>query len=179
MGTIQRDFLGNLDEEGIYFRDVNKLRTKNILISVFSLFFGGVVNFAVYLYAALKEAPLTELGIDAYSKAKSLLNFLKSQDEQLDFQAKNQMFFEKLLPYATAFGVEDIWMKRFSDIMLKEQDWLGGDMSAVQLGAMTAALNRGVSGSISTASRSSSGFGSGSSGGSSGGGGGGGGGGSW
>jgi len=177
VGTIQRDFLGNLDEEGIYFRDVNKLRTKNILISVFSLFFGGVVNFAVYLYAALKEAPLTELGIDAYSKAKSLLNFLKSQDEQLDFQAKNQMFFEKLLPYATAFGVEDIWMKRFSDIMLKEQDWLGGDMSAVQLGAMTAALNRSVSGSISTASRSSSGFSSGSSGGSSGGGGGGGG--SW
>ncbi len=176
---MKKDFLGNLDEEGIYFRDINKLRTKNTLIAVLSLFFGGVISFVVYLSAALKEAPLTEFGIDAYSKAKSLLNFLKSQDEQLDFQAKNQMFFEKLLPYATAFGVEDIWMKRFSDIMLKEQDWLGGDMSAVQLGAMTAALNRSVSGSISTASRSSSGFSSGSSGGSSGGGGGGGGGGSW
>ena len=77
---IKKDFLGNLDEEGIYLQDLNKLRTKNILISTFSLFFGGIATFAVYLYAAFKETPRTEFGIDAYSKAKSLLNFLKSQD---------------------------------------------------------------------------------------------------
>jgi len=176
---IKKNFLGNLDEEGIYSVDINKLRTKNILISVFSLFIGGVVNFAVYLYAAFKEAPRTGFGIDAYSKARSLLNFLQSQDKQLDFQAEKQMFFEKLLSYATAFGVEDVWIKRFSDIMLTNLDWYEGNISALQTGLIASSLNSGIKGASATASRSSSGFSSGSSGGSSGGGGGGGGGGSW
>jgi len=126
----------------------------------------------------------TEKGIEKYSEAFSLFNFLKSQDEQLNFQSKNQMFFEKLLPYAAAFGVEKIWAERFKDISIVKPDWYEGD-NFTNSGFVTS-MTRSIGGSMRSAyssgmssTRSSSGFSSGSSGGSSGGGGGGGGGGSW
>lgn len=177
--TMTKQIVGHLDEDGIYEKDLNKLRVKNSLIAIGSGLIFGFVNMLVYIAATIWERPYSKFGIDAYSKAKSLENFLKSQDEQFGFQADKQMFFERLLPYATAFGVEDIWVKRFRDLQLKEVDWYEGDMTAVQFAAMSTALNRGVKGAVSTASKSSSGFSSGSSGGFSGGGGGGGGGGSW
>ncbi len=133
----------------------------NPIMSVFSLFFGR------------KIAPRTDFGIEKYSEAKSLENFLKSQDAQLDFQAYNQMFFEKLLPYATAYGVEDVWAKRFKDLNFSQSDWYeGGNYGAMQFSS----FSHGLSSSVRSYSSTSS---SGSSGGSSGGGGGGGGGGSW
>ncbi|NMB69905.1 DUF2207 domain-containing protein [candidate division WWE3 bacterium] len=127
-------------------------------------------------------APRTDLGIEKYSEAVSLKNFLESQDAQLDFQAEKQMFFEKLLPYATAFGVEDVWIKRFGNLDIRMPDWYEGDMTNFYaLSAINHSIASAVGSSVSYASgsHSSSGFSSGFSGGSSGGGGGGGGGGSW
>lgn len=143
--------------------------TVNIQLAIIAFFFGT------------KSARRTDKGIEKYSEAASLRNFLVSQDEQLDFQAKNQMFFEKLLPYATAFGVEDIWSKRFEGMQFHQADWYDGDFSSVvALTAFSHTLRSSVktSSSFSTIT-SSSGFHSGFSGGHSGGGGGGGGGGSW
>lgn len=128
-----------------------------------------------------KSAPRTDLGIEKYSEAASLKNFLVSQNDQLDFQAENQMYFEKLLPYATVFGVEDIWIKRFGNLDIKVPDWYDGDISTFY--ALNS-INHSIAGAVSSSvtynnAKSSSGFSSGFSGGSSGGGGGGGGGGSW
>jgi len=135
----------------------------------------------VYLIASSIERKLTDAGIQAYSEAKSLKNFLSSQKEQLEFQAKTQVFFEKLLPYATAFGVEKIWAERFKGITLQKPDWYEGDFNTMQFAVITSAINKSVTRSVANMTRSSSsGFSSGSSGGGfSGGGGGGGGGGSW
>ena len=155
----------------------------NILLGVAGFFIPN--PFLIFTAFALgrKSAKRTDTGIEKYSEAKSLLNFLKSQDEQLDFQAKNQMFFEKLLPYATVFGVEDVWAKRFSDLEFKPSDWYEGNLSNA---AMYTAFSRSFGSSVRTATgptstTSSSGFSSGFSGGGgfSSGGGGGGGGGSW
>ncbi len=97
------------------------------------------------------------------------------------------MFFEKLLPYAVAFGVEGVWAKRFEGIAGKPPEWYEGNYSERHFNSVIFAhsLSRSL-GRVSTAAqppsstRSSSGFSSGFSGGSSGGGfGGGGGGGSW
>ena len=92
------------------------------------------------------------------------------------------MFFEKLLPYAIAFGVEKVWFKRFENVNLKQPEWYsgyyGGNFSNY---AFANSLHSSFS-TITSAARpetSSSGFSSGMSGGFSGGGGGGGGGGSW
>jgi len=148
------------------------LTTLNFFLALVSVFFGK------------KNVKRTEKGIEKYSEAVSLFNFLKSQDEQLNFQSQNQMFFEKLLPYAAAFGVEKIWADRFKNISLAKPDWYEGS-NFINSGFI-APLTRSIGGSMKSAyssgmssTRSSSGFSSGFSGGSSGGGGGGGGGGSW
>jgi uncharacterized membrane protein len=126
-------------------------------------------------------ARTSSLGIERYGEAKSLKNFLESQSEQLNFQAKNQMFFEKLLPYATAYGLEKVWAKRFSDIKIINPEWFEGNdfQGSISRGILTNSIYNTMNGAVVSATRSSSGFSSGFSGGSSGGGGGGGGGGSW
>ena len=68
----------------------------------------------------------TALGSETAGVARSLRNFLASQERQLEFQAKNQMFFEKLLAYAVVFKVEKIWAERFKDIAMKSPDWYQG-----------------------------------------------------
>jgi uncharacterized membrane protein len=125
---------------------------------------------------SLKSAKLNDLGIEKLSESLSLKNFLVSQDAQFNFQAKEQMFFEKLLPYATAFGVEKLWVTKFGSFDIKNPDWYVGDY--IYLNTLSSSINRSIASSISS-TNSSNGFSSGSSGGFSGGGGGGGGGGSW
>jgi uncharacterized membrane protein len=94
----------------------------------------------------------------------------------------NQMMFEKLLPYAVAFGVEKVWAKRMEGIPFQQPSWYApyssGNLNAA---VFTNSLSQSMSKVTSsmTPTSSSSGFSSGFSGGSSGGGGGGGGGGSW
>ncbi|MBT4209422.1 MAG: DUF2207 domain-containing protein [Candidatus Komeilibacteria bacterium] len=87
---------------------------------------------------------------------------------------KDPKNFEKLLPYAMAFGLEKEWAKQFEGIYNEEPNWYvgsgGGHFSASSFGS---SLNGFRSSASRVASTSSSG------GGSSGGGGGGGGGGSW
>ena len=88
--------------------------TFNIPLAILSLIFGRIMP------------RKTEEGAGASNIGKSLKNFLSSQERQLEFQAKNQMFFEKLLPYAVAFGVEKIWADKFKDINLQPQEWYQG-----------------------------------------------------
>ncbi len=180
---IYNDMLDNLyrDKLFVYKPSSYKILMGIILvvalILAFPFYYGLPFAILAFIFRNASLAK-TDLGIEKYSEAKSLFNFLKSQEEQLDFQADKQMFFEKLLPYATAFGVEKIWANRFKDIDLTKSDWYQGSSnnSLAYIPSLNS-LNRGF-GSMS-ASRSSSGFSSGFSGGSSGGGGGGGGGGSW
>lgn len=185
LGIRYNDMVGEVYKElvalGFSEKNIKKLREGNGAKAFFSLFLGGIVGFVVYSIASSVERKLTDAGIQAYSEAKSLKNFLSSQKDQLEFQAKNQMFFEKLLPYATAFGVEKVWAERFKGITLQKPDWYEGDFNAMQFAVISSAVNKSVMKSVASANRSSSsGFSSGSGGGGfSGGGGGGGGGGSW
>ena len=92
------------------------------------------------------------------------------------------MMFEKLLPYAVAFGVEEIWANRFKDIALKQPTWYVSSNNGVfnSIVFAHALSSSSTSFAASVMAKSSSGFSSGFSGGGfSGGGGGGGGGGSW
>jgi uncharacterized membrane protein len=125
----------------------------------------------------------TIFGVESANISKSLKNFLSSQERQLEFQAKNQMMFEKLLPYAVAFGVERIWAQRFKDFVLKSPEWYSSYDSTRAFNSVLFAnsLSSSMSSfrSAATPVSSTTGHSSGFSGGFSGGGGGGGGGGSW
>ncbi len=124
----------------------------------------------------------TQTGVEAVAVAKGLKHFLTSQERQLEFQADKQMMFEKLLPYAVAFGVEKIWSERFKDIALTQPNWYQTyDNRMFNSLLFASALNNSFNSirSAATPVRSTTGSSSGFGGGFSGGGGGGGGGGSW
>lgn len=121
-------------------------------------------------------------GAKAASHVRSLRNFLKSQERQLSFQGDRQIMFEKMLPYAVAFGIEREWVERFKDAGLRQPAWFSGRYDGGFTPRLFAnSLNASID-SFADVSRppvSRTGHSSGFSGGSSGGGGGGGGGGSW
>jgi len=162
----------------------NTLRGWYVALAVLSVVFFNPVLLLVSLIFGQGMPRKTLFGAEQAMIARSLKNFLVSQDKQLAFQAKNQLMFEKLLPYAVAFGVEAIWAERFKELGLKNPDWYqsstGSRFNSVVFAhsignGMSVSFAASISAHASTGH--SSGFSSG--GGFSGGGGGGGGGGSW
>lgn len=169
--------------DGFFPEHPDKVRKKYMIIA-------GVAAFTFNIFLAITAAVFGRImprktldGVHASNLAKSLKNFLVSQERQLTFQAEKQVMFEKLLPYAIAFGVEKKWAERFKDLKLKDVDWYQSSTSDVLTAhALTSGLNGSFAPSFQSAVTpvsSSTGHSSGFSGGSSGGGGGGGGGGSW
>lgn len=182
ISTFYTEVTDSLEDDNVFEKKLSTQKGLNTLYWTLSLASFNLPLILVLVIFRNYYVRLTLDGVQKYSETLSLFNFLESQDEQLDFQAKNQMFFEKLLPYATAFGVEKIWAKKFEDINFESSDWYDGDLNSVNNYALLSRnLNSSVRSSMSSYSSttSSSGFSSGFSGGSSGGGGGGGGGGSW
>ncbi|MFA5136444.1 MAG: DUF2207 domain-containing protein [Patescibacteria group bacterium] len=180
----------SMTKNGFFPKNPNTVRTiwyaLGFVALITSNFFLGIVSFVFARVMPRK----TVFGAGQANIGKSLKNFLGSQKRQLEFQAKNlpvgrqgQMFFEKLLPYAVAFGVEKVWAERFKDIDLRQPDWYQGyDNRAFTTAYLVNSMHSSFTNFRSSATpvRSSTGHSSGFGGGGfSGGGGGGGGGGSW
>lgn len=182
VSRVKADLYRLMVKEKLFPHNPEEIRSKYMVLGFFALFtfniFLAVVSFIFGLIMPRK----TQLGSDALAVAKSLRKFLVSQERQLEFQAKNQLFFEKLLPYAIAFGVESVWIERFKDMNLREPEWYQGaygNSFSTRVFATSLRSSFSQMSSASTNVTSSTGHSSGFSGGSSGGGGGGGGGGSW
>lgn len=180
ISNFYSDISSDLVSDGIFEEDPIKKRnnwTAGLVLS-------GMFLNPLFLIASLlmmKSAKRTKLGGEGYAVVESMNNFVKSQDKKLEFQAKNQIMFEKLLPYAIALGVEKVWVERFKDIQFTKSDWYvsSSGYNALAFSSFANSFSSSVSRNVSmSSSRSSSGFSSGG-GGFSGGGGGGGGGGSW
>jgi len=173
-----------LVDDGFFPVNPQTIRNKYIALMVLSFITMNPILFITAWIFGMNMPKKTLFGSEQSAKARALKNFLKSQDKHLAFQAKEKFMFEKLLPYAIAFGVEAIWAKRFKDMSLPKLDWYVSSSSGSHFSSVVFvnSLHTGyaVSFASSVSSTSSSRYHSGfSSGGSSGGGGGGGGGGSW
>ncbi|MBN1162638.1 DUF2207 domain-containing protein [Patescibacteria group bacterium] len=183
IASFQNKVLNHLYENGYFQDDPKKIQNKYMILFVLAMITISLLPMFTFILLGYKSFAKTLKGIQKYSEALSLKNFLSSQDEQLNFQSKNQMFFEKLLPYATAFGVEKVWADRFSDLKFTQSDWCEGDiLNATTYSTLSRTIDSGVTSAktYGSSGKSRSGFSSGfSSGGSSGGGGGGGSVGSW
>jgi hypothetical protein len=179
--SFKKKLSKSLVKEGLFEKELISTEQSGTGLGMFALFTLNIFLAIVSFFFLRKNVKITEKGIEKYSEAKSLENFLVSQDEKLDFQAEKQMFFEKLLPYASAFGVEDVWIERFKEFNVANPEWIKGDVANVYvISRISDSINSTVK-TATTPTSSSSGFSSGYSGGggSVGGGGGGGGGGSW
>src|SRR3989338_2645602 len=169
-------------EDKLFDKNPQTTRTIYYVLAGIALFTG---NFFLAIVAFLFGRVMprkTVFGVEAKNVAFSLKNFFTSQKRQLEFQANKQLMFERLLPYAIAFGVEKIWAKRFESLNITQPNWYHSysstNFSSYLLVNSLSSSFRSFS-IASTPTRSSSGFSSGFSGGFSGGGGGGGGGGGW
>jgi len=169
-------------KEKLFDKNPQTTRTKYYVLAGIALF---TSNFFLAIVAFLFGRVMprkTVFGVEAKNVLFSLKNFLTSQKRQLEFQADKQMMFERLLPFAVAFGVEKIWAKRFEDLNIVRPNWYHSYSSTnFNSYLLVNSLNSSFR-SFSTAATptsSSTGHSSGFSGGFSGGGGGGGGGGSW
>ncbi len=183
VADVKQTLYTKLTEEGFFPKNPEKIRNFYIVMGVLAMmsFNPGLMLIAFVFGRAMPRK--TDYGAQAAQIARGLRNFLTSQERQLAHMALNQINFEKLLPYAVAFGAEKIWAERFRDIELKEPDWYSGYAPGTRFNSVMFTDRLGSSfNSLTTSStptRSSSGFSSGGGGGFSGGGGGGGGGGSW
>ncbi|OGK62664.1 hypothetical protein A2334_03145 [Candidatus Roizmanbacteria bacterium RIFOXYB2_FULL_38_10] len=173
----------DMTAQGFFPHNPNTIRTIWYVIAGVALFTGNIFLAIVAFIFARVMPRKTAFGAGQANVGKSLKNFLVTQERQLEFQARNQMFFEKLLPYAVAFGVEKVWANRFKDIPLHNPDWYQGyDNHSFTTAYLLSSMHSSFSTFRSSATpvRSSTGHSSGFGGGGfSGGGGGGGGGGSW
>ncbi len=183
VAQIKNEMYEQVVEDKLFDKNPQTTRTGYYVVAGIALFTG---NFFLAIVAFLFGRVMprkTIFGVEAKNVAFSLKNFLGSQQRQLEFQADKQLMFERLLPFAVAFGVERIWAKRFESINLQQPNW-HHSYSSTNFNSylLVNSLNSSFR-SINTAAtpaKSSSGFSSGFGGGGfSGGGGGGGGGGSW
>lgn len=180
IGKVQDMIYEKMVTEGFFPKNPKTIRSRYLLLTVLAFITGNIPLAASSLIFGHLMPTKTDVGAQSAQVAKSLKNFLSSQSRQLEFQAKEQYWFEKLLPYAVAFGVERVWAKRFEGIALRPPEWYSGYSgvhftSASFADSLHSSMNSFASASTPPSS-SSSGF---SGGGFSGGGGGGGGGGSW
>jgi Predicted membrane protein (DUF2207) C-terminal domain/Predicted membrane protein (DUF2207) N-terminal domain len=131
----------------------------------------------------------TEKGAKAYYKIKGLEEYIRTAEkDRIKFQEDNNLFFEKLLPYAMVLGLGEKWASAFKDLYKDQPKWFNGaDKDAFNTLYFVNSLSRfttQANSALTSAPRSSGSSsawsgGSGFSGGFSGGGFGGGGGGSW
>lgn len=180
---IKNEMYEQVVEDKLFDKNPQTTRTIYYVIAGIALFTGNFFLAIVSFIFGRVMPRKTIFGTEAKNVAFSLKNFLSSQKRQLEFQADKQMMFERLLPFAVAFGVEKIWAKRFESLDIKQPNWYhsysNSNFNSYMLVNSLNSSFRSIS-TAATPTRSSSGFSSGFSGGGfSGGGGGGGGGGSW
>jgi uncharacterized membrane protein YgcG len=162
------------------------------------IFSGSMVLVAI-IGPLLKKTSIffTEKGFEAELYLRGLKKYIEvAEKDRIEFAnapTKTPELFEKLLPYAMVFGLEEKWAKEFEGLYTKNPEWYSGGstgafstiafvggMASIQ-SSVQSSLQSAIVSSIGSSPRSSwsSSSGGSSGGGSSGGGGGGGGGGSW
>jgi len=161
-------------KEKFFVSNPETVRVKYSVLGGVALFTMNIpLSLAAFIFGRAMPKK-TVSGAQNAAIGESLKNFITSQDRQYAYQAKNQIFFEKFLPYAIAFGVEKIWADRFKNVGLKKPDWYDGyDMRTFNSVYFVSSLGSSIHSfsSAATPTSSSSGFSSGFSGGGGGGGG--------
>jgi hypothetical protein len=166
-----------------------------IMLGIVGFVWGSIVYWVCLFISVVGIIPLimtyqfyTSKGKQLQEEVKGLKMYMQTAEKDrmsyLNAPERTPELFERLLPYAMALGVVEIWADQFKDIFTKAPDWYVGPSNAFMMHKFSRDLTRASATFTSTMTAvrqtsSSRGFGGGGGGGFSGGGGGGGGGGSW
>lgn len=75
----------------------------------------------------------TLAGAEAAAKWRAFRAYLDDIDNRLDL-AESKAIFDKYLPYAVAFGLEESWVTKFAYVETPTPEWYGGDGPLVVVG---------------------------------------------
>ena len=92
--------------------------------------FGGLMVFSIIVSALIVIVfgyfmpRKTHKGRETYYVLKGLYEYIKTAEkDRMEFQEKSDIFFEKLLPYAAAFGLVKKWTKTFDGLIKTPPSW--------------------------------------------------------
>ena len=135
----------------------------------------GASALVVFLFGQIMPARTVE-GARAREATLGFREFLsRVESERFRKMITSPEMFERFLPYAMAFGVEDKWARAFEDIYKQPPNWYvggTGHFSASDFSSRMSSMSSAAASSMSSSPSSSGSRGGGSSGGGSGGGGG-------
>ena len=90
---------------------------------IFGILFSALI---IFLFGQIMPRK-TKKGTEIYYVLKGLYEYIDTAEkDRLEFQEKNGILFEKLLPYAIAFGLTKKWSKAFADIIKIPPVWYHG-----------------------------------------------------
>ena len=151
-------------------------KTMWVIISPIALVAAAVMSTIILFVFALIMPARTTAGARAREATLGFKEFLgRVESERYKKMITSPEMFERFLPYAMAFGVEDKWAKAFEDIYREPPQWyIGGtgQFSASSFSHSISTMSSAAASSMSSSPSSSGSGGGGSSGGGSGGGGG-------
>ena len=152
------------------------LSIKMMWMSPFALFFAAALSFLILVVFATIMPARTVEGARAREATLGFKEFLERVDsDRYKKMITSPEMFERFLPYAMAFGVEEKWAKAFENIYREPPTWYyggTGHFSATSFSHSISSMSSAAASSMSSSPSSSGSGGGGSSGGGSGGGGG-------
>jgi uncharacterized membrane protein len=146
-----------------------------VLFEPAALVIATVLSFVILVIFAQIMPARTVAGARAREGALGFREFLsRVEEDRFKRMITSPELFEKYLPYAMAFGVEDNWANAFKDIYREPPQWYTGTgrFDSVSFGHSISAMSSAAASSMASSPSSSGSGGGGSSGGGSGGGGG-------
>lgn len=121
---IKNKLYQNVVDLGMFPSNPKTIRTIWIVLGFASFVTANIILGAACLLFAKAMPRKTFKGARVQIDILGLKKFLGSQERQLEFQEKNWFLFERLLPYAIAFGVTQTWAERFKDLgTMPETSW--------------------------------------------------------
>ena len=135
---IQKTTMSEVVTNGYFPQDPHKVRVKYGAVGGFSIFagffLGGLINPSLWvglvlsgiiiIFIGRKMPHRTTKGTETYYKLKGLHEYINTAEvDRMKFQEKNNILFEKLLPYAMAFGLIEKWSKAFEGLMKNPPNW--------------------------------------------------------
>jgi uncharacterized membrane protein YgcG len=137
---IQDSVMDQLVKEEYFPESPSKTRKRYTGVGFGIIFvvaiFGGYTYASMATYVGLVIAGLiivgigykmpqkTRKGTETYYQLKGLYEYINTAEkDRMQFQEKNNIMFEKLLPYAMAFGLIGKWSKAFDGLIKNPPTW--------------------------------------------------------
>jgi len=152
---IRDSVMDKLVLEDYFPKAPNKIRKNYALVGGFFIFIGisgqemasfaaGIIISGIIIAGIGYFMPRkTKKGTESYYVLKGLYEFIDTAEkDRLKFQEDNNIIFEKVLPYAMAFGIAKKWAKAFDGLIEKPPSWYHGNYNTFNMINFSNALGK-------------------------------------